>query len=327
MRLRREIRNSSPSTSLGGKAPVGLLMLGTSVLGRMDFGGTGLLRGCAKQLAVAIENFRLLEQVLRSQRQWVNTLTRSMTSFSPMTPTTAVIKPTRFCSRQLGQSSRRCDRQHVRIGSSPQFGEWTGAHTALWAATKNLPRVHDPCFGGFSVVSHVLLPSKAARRKGTFTSFATSPSRRSAEEKYRLLFEQVQEGVYVSDPSGNLIDCNDAFVHMLGYGNSGRALVLNLDSEICVDPKQRDTFAARSKLTTTSAISKSRCAEKTDLAACGRRAASPPGSRSRTIQRYQGICLDTTEKTQSRRRNAAPEPRVECLERHGRRRGPIVRSR
>ena len=50
--------------------------------------------------------------------------------------------------------------------------------------------------------------------------------RRTAEEKYRLLFEQVQEGVYVATPDGRLIDCNDAFVNMLGYGNREEVMVL-----------------------------------------------------------------------------------------------------
>ena len=43
--------------------------------------------------------------------------------------------------------------------------------------------------------------------------------RRIAEEKYRLLFEQVQEGVFVATPEGKLLDCNDAFMRMLGYSN------------------------------------------------------------------------------------------------------------
>jgi two-component system, cell cycle sensor histidine kinase and response regulator CckA len=42
--------------------------------------------------------------------------------------------------------------------------------------------------------------------------------------------------------TGQLIDCNDAFVHMLGYSQREELLVLNLNSEICVDPKQREAF-------------------------------------------------------------------------------------
>ena len=40
--------------------------------------------------------------------------------------------------------------------------------------------------------------------------------RRAAEEKYRLLFEQAQEGVFVATPGGKLLDCNDAFVRHAG---------------------------------------------------------------------------------------------------------------
>ena len=58
---------------LGNKAPVGLLMLGNSRGRQWTTEELEFLQACAKQLAVAVENFRLLEQVLRSQRQWINT--------------------------------------------------------------------------------------------------------------------------------------------------------------------------------------------------------------------------------------------------------------
>jgi len=58
-----------------------------------------------------------------------------------------------------------------------------------------------------------------------------------------LLFEQVQEGVYVATPTGRLLDCNDAFVHMLGYDREGELLTLNLDEDIRVDAGQRELSA------------------------------------------------------------------------------------
>src|SRR3984957_3341777 len=57
----------------GNKSPIGLLILGTSGSRQWTAEELAFLQACGKQLAVAIENFRLLEQVLRSQRQWINT--------------------------------------------------------------------------------------------------------------------------------------------------------------------------------------------------------------------------------------------------------------
>ena len=133
----------------------------------------------------------------------------------------------------------------------------------------------DPCFGGFSVVSTSSYTEQGSPQKGTIHVVRDITDRRSAEEKYRLLFEQVQEGVYVAKPAGQLIDCNDAFVHMLGYSKREELLVLNLDSEICVDAKQREAFRREIEATTTSAISKSPCAVRMARFFWRSRAASP----------------------------------------------------
>src|SRR3954449_5121696 len=92
----------------------------------------------------------------------------------------------------------------------------------------------DPCFGGFSVVSSSSDTEQGSPQKGTIHVVRDITERRSAEEKYRLLFEQVQEGVYVASPAGTLIDCNDALVNMLGYSYRQDLMVLNLDSEVRV---------------------------------------------------------------------------------------------
>ncbi len=38
-----------------------------------------------------------------------------------------------------------------------------------------------------------------------------------SERRYRLLFERNMAGVFHTTPSGTILDCNDAFAHMLGY--------------------------------------------------------------------------------------------------------------
>src|SRR5450755_3869925 len=58
---------------VGKKAPIGLLLLGNSGTRHWTTEELDFLQTCALQLAIAVENFRLLEQVLRSQRQWMNT--------------------------------------------------------------------------------------------------------------------------------------------------------------------------------------------------------------------------------------------------------------
>src|SRR5207344_299584 len=43
--------------------------------------------------------------------------------------------------------------------------------------------------------------------------------RREAEQRYRELFDNIQEGIFFSTPQGRFIEVNDALVRMLGYRN------------------------------------------------------------------------------------------------------------
>ena len=239
---------------IGNKAPVGLLMLGSSgnrqwTLEELDF-----LQACAKQLAVAVENFRLLEQVLRSQRQWINTFDSVHDIILAHDADFRIIKANQVLLEQLGKAAADVIGSTCESALPHTFGEWKGCPYCAMGADEEFTEGADPCFGGFSVVSTSSYTEQGSPQKGTIHVVRDITDRRSAEEKYRLLFEQVQEGVYVSDPTGKLIDCNDAFVRMLGYSKREELLVLNLDSEICVDPKQRETFRREIEATTTSEI-------------------------------------------------------------------------
>ena len=49
---------------------------------------------------------------------------------------------------------------------------------------------------------------------------------KSTEEKYRLLFERVQQGLFIRSREGKFIDCNKAMLDMLGYKNKEEFLSL-----------------------------------------------------------------------------------------------------
>ena len=292
---------------LGNKAPVGLLMLGTSSTRRWTSDELAFFEACAKQLAVAIENFRLLEQVLRSQRQWVNTFDSVHDIILAHDADYRVIKANQVLLEQLGKAAADVIGGSCESALPRKFGEWKGCPYCAMGGDEEFTEGADPCFGGFSVVSTSSYTEQGSPQRGTIHVVRDITDRRSAEEKYRLLFEQVQEGVYVAEPSGKLIDCNDAFVHMLGYGNREELLVLNLDSEICVDPKQREAF--RHEIETNNYVRNFevtlRRKDGTLLLAVESSFATRDASGH--IQRYQGFVLDTTEKRRAedemRRRN------------------------
>ena len=291
----------------GNKSPIGLLLLGGSISRQWTPEELEFLQVCAKQLAVAVENFRLLEQVLRSQRQWINTFDSIHDIILAHDADFRIIKANQVLLEQLGQAAADVVGNSCESSLPHTFGNWTGCPYCAMGGDEEFTEGADPCFGGFSVVSTSSYTEQGSPQKGTIHVVRDITERRSAEEQYRLLFEQVQEGVYVANPAGRILDCNDAFVHMLGYSNREELLVLNLDSEICVDPKQRDSF--RREIETHNYVRNFEVSLRRKDGTLLLAVESSFAKRDATgkIERYQGFVLDMTEKRRAedemRRRN------------------------
>jgi PAS domain S-box-containing protein len=67
---------------------------------------------------------------------------------------------------------------------------------------------------------------------------------RKSEQRYRLLFQLNPAGMFQSQRDGQLLECNDAFVRLLGLSSREKALSHNL-REFYVNPQGRDDPMAR----------------------------------------------------------------------------------
>ena len=84
----------------------------------------------------------------------------------------------------------------------------------------------DPCFPGRSVVS-TSESMRGSRRAGTIHIIRGLTEQLLAEERYRQLCEGIREAVFISTPDGRIVDCNRAFVELLGYDSRGQVLSMN----------------------------------------------------------------------------------------------------
>src|SRR5215471_12408790 len=130
---------------------------------------------------------------------------------------------------------------------------------------------------------------------------------KAAEERYKTLFEHVQEGVFVSTPEGRIIDCNDAFLRMLGYSSREELSQVDVTESLYVDIEDRRKFLAEMKK---HGFVKNfdfsiRRKDGQIISVIESSFATPnPGGLG---EHYQGVLLDITEKKQAedeiRRRN------------------------
>lgn len=63
---------------------------------------------------------------------------------------------------------------------------------------------------------------------------------KASERRYRELFEKVQEGVFISTVEGRFVDCNQAFLEMLGYETKEELLRIYIPTDLYVNPEDRD---------------------------------------------------------------------------------------
>ncbi len=289
----------------GRKATVGTLVLGNRNARSYSPDEKDFLVTCARQLGLVLENLHLVEEILRSHRQWSNTFESIQDLVLLHDSEFHILKANPSLLGRLSKSQSDVVGQLCESVLPRQAQSWT-----------NCPYCHnqeegfhegpDP-FGGFSVASTSTYLDQGTKQRATIHVVRDITERRAAEEKYRSLFEQVQEGVFVTTPEGKLLDCNDAFVRMLGYGSREALLGRNVDAEFYTSTEQRETF--RQELAARNFVR--------DFEVCLRRkdgsvltaVESSFAIRDETgkIERYQGFLLDTTEKKHAedeiRRRN------------------------
>ena len=67
--------------------------------------------------------------------------------------------------------------------------------------------------------------------------------RREAERRYRELFNNIQEGIFVSTPQGRFVEVNDALVRILGYSTRDEVLQLDIPTQVYFSPQRREELA------------------------------------------------------------------------------------
>jgi PAS domain S-box-containing protein len=292
---------------LGKKSPIGTLVLGSAHHRFYTTEDIEFLSTAANQLGIAVENLRLLEQVLRSQRQWMNTFDSIQDIILAHDSDFRIMKANQALLQRLGQAPSDVVGKTCESILPRTFGEWTGcpycAHGVL-----DFIEGSDPCFGGYSMVSTSSYTDQVTKLKGTIHVVRDNTDRRAAEEKFRLLFEQVQEGVFVATPAGKLLDCNDAFVKILGYANREELMALNnIETELYASAEQRDAFRREIEAHNYVRNFETTLRKKDGTFLSAAESSFATRNAAGEIDRYQGFLLDMTEKKRAedemRRRN------------------------
>ncbi len=289
---------------MGETALVGIL--GFGLTGRRWFtaGELRFLTTTGNQLGVAGENLRLFQQVLHSQRQWLATIDSIRDSILVHDADARVLRMNRALAHRLGRSL-------PELIGQPLASVLPGAQLGCpycELAQHTTGEVSDPCFGGYSLIStSANYLEDQGGRAGTVHVICDITERRIGEQRYRLLFESVQEGVFVSTPEGRLVDCNRAFASMLGYAGREEMLDIDIGRELFLSREQRAAYSEDMARLGSMRNYEVMLRRKDGRIVTMMENSFATRDAQGNIERYQGFLVDITEKKRAeeemRRRN------------------------
>jgi two-component system NtrC family sensor kinase len=199
----------------GKEGSLGLLGLGSSTPHRFQNDEGTFLINVANLLGLTIQNVGLFESAGASRRQWRDTFDSIDDLILVHSPDGRVLRANRAFTTRVNIEPAALIGRHVcdilRKGNT----EWTRCPYCEGVAGKG--EEPDATFGGYFLATDSAFDDSQGGRAGTVHVLKDVTSRRQAENKYRVLFEKVQEGIFISTPDGRFLDFNGAFMRILGY--------------------------------------------------------------------------------------------------------------
>src|SRR5215472_1177604 len=281
--------------------------LGTLVIGMPHFRAhtaseKNFLRAAANQMCLATENRKLVRQVMQSQTEWVSTFDSIPDYIMVHDQNYRILRANRSLLGKLGLSpdqviGRSCESVLPGAGSA-----WKGCpycSQTEWGVGA------DPCFGGYSMVSTSANSSEAQNSKVHVIKDITEA--KAEEERYASLFSHMHEGVFTSTPEGRIIDCNEAFVTMLGYSSKQEIQELDVTKALYVNPDHREKFLSETSrhgfVRNFEYVLRRKDGKEINVIESSFATRDTAGN----VERYQGVVLDVTEMKRAeeeiRRRN------------------------
>jgi PAS domain S-box-containing protein len=199
----------------GKEGPLGIIAVGWTQHLKFQADEISYLGNVANLLGLTLQNVRLFEQVATVQQQWAYTFDSIGDPILVHDREFRILRSNQRLSHLLGRESS------ALVGRAV-----ADLLTRKTAGYQNCPYCEgvagegdetDPWLPGYFLASNSTFTDPQGRQLGTVHVLKDITDRKRAEEKYRTLVSNVQEGVFISTPAGRFLDFNDALMRMLGY--------------------------------------------------------------------------------------------------------------
>ena len=222
----------------GENGPLGFLGIGFSVAHSLEEQERHFFGNVANLVGLTAQNITLFESATTARRQWLDTFDSIDDLIFVHSPEGRVLSANRALASRLNEQAPALVGRSVREVLRQGDIAWVRCPYCEGIAGRD--DAIDPTFGGYFLVTDSIFHDSTGGRLGTIHVLKDVTISRQAENKYRTLFEKVQEGVFISTPQGQFLDFNDAFMRILGYENHDELLQEDISAQLYVNPVDRE---------------------------------------------------------------------------------------
>jgi PAS domain S-box-containing protein len=241
--LRERMESKQISTMVyvrlpGKDAPMGVLGIASASPRRFQPDEIDFLVNVANLIGLTIQNLRLFEHAAAAERQWSYTFDSIEDPIFVHDASGRVIRVNQALATRMGKSPEKLYGRVVTEIFRREESSWSVCPYCEGVAGKGA--TPDPGLGGFLLVSNSDFHDASGHRLGVVHVLKDITDRQQAEEKYRRLIANMQEGVFISSLEGQFVDFNEAFQRMLGYESRDELLaVSDIATSMYANPQDR----------------------------------------------------------------------------------------
>ncbi len=221
-----------------------------------------LMRAIAGHAGIALENARLFTRMEQANRHWVEIFDSISDFIVVHDEHHNILRVNRSLAELIGLEPEQLIGINMRALDALTTG--SAPHSCPFCRSgEGLDEYVHPALERIYLVTtsriHSATPEPGSRGVGdrgmngaqlqTVHVLKDITDRREAERRYRELFDNIQEGIYVSTPQGRFIEVNDALVRILGYDSREEVLQLDIPNQLYFSLQRRQELAEQLKQT------------------------------------------------------------------------------
>ena len=290
----------------GKNGALGVIAIGSTEHSRFRPDEISYLVNIANLLGMTLENVHLLEQITAVQQQWEYTFDSISDPILVHDPQGRILRSNQRLNHLLGRGGSR-----ALVGRNV-----TELLPVKNVSYKNCPYCEglagegddpDPWLSGYFLASNSPFADHSGKQLGTVHVLKDITERKRAEEKYRTLVSNVQEGVFISTPQGRFLDFNEALLRMTGYETREELMAIDIPTALYKSPADRERLKKLLEQHSSVADLEFEMRRKDGEIRTMLESSIAVRDAAGNVTAYQGFLLDITERKQAeqeiRRRN------------------------